>query len=128
MPRNKRNSRRRKKVSLKDFIVADLRTSWSHVGIGGLGKRYKNMNVCVIMYFILNCFFFFLRNFSFIFASELGGLLYLYLKLLCFLCIFNRIEENINYLEWGKKKAINLLLSWEWTLILHLSLLRCSYV
>ena len=64
-----------------------------------------NMNVCVIMYFILNCFFFpFLRNFLFIFASELGGLLYLYLKLLCFLCILNRIEENINYLEWGKKK------------------------
>lgn len=87
MPRNKRNPRRRKKMSLKDFIVVDLRTSLSHVGIGGLGKRYMNMNVCVIMYFILN-FFFFVRNFSFIFASELGGLLYLYLKLLCFFMHF----------------------------------------
>ena len=51
---------------------ANLSTGRSKVGIGEIGKKVKNMDVCVILCFIIDFFFFFLRNFSVYFGNLLG--------------------------------------------------------
>ena len=52
---------------------ANLSTGRSKVGIGEIGKKVKNMDVCVILCFIIDFFFFFfLRKFSVYFGNLLG--------------------------------------------------------
>ena len=71
-PRNKMNHRRRKKMSPRELLSANLSTCRSKVGMGEFGKKVKNMDVCVILCFIIDFFFFFLRKFSVYFGNLLG--------------------------------------------------------
>ena len=57
-PRNKMNPSRRKKMSPREFLSANLSTSRSKVGMGEFGKKVKNMDVFVILCFIIDFFFF----------------------------------------------------------------------
>ena len=68
-PRNKMNHRRRKKMSPREFLSANLSTCRSKVGMGEFGKKVKNMDVCVILCFIID---FFLSKFSVYFGNLLG--------------------------------------------------------
>ena len=74
-PRNKMNHRRRKKMSPREFLSANLvthpkkkkksanlSTGRSKVGIGEIGKKVKNMDVCVILCFIIDFYFLFFKE------------------------------------------------------------------
>ena len=79
-PRNKMNPRQRKKMSPREFLSANLSINRSKVGIGEFGKKVKNMDVCVILCFIIDFFFF--RKFS-VYFGNFVSLIYILLKLLC---------------------------------------------